>query len=277
VVRVLAGRPFEAVAPAGTFARADLEGAFTWLPGFRGARPLRRAFVGGEHVAYRLSTGASRSGALFDGEAVTFLAGYAAQGAAREQALRGAVVVGIPLGYRYRAASLLGVRELLASTRFPGVGLDAHVEGAGWWLDLAGEAAFHFSGLAAPKATGWRPLEPGQVGKSIFRREGYFYGLGPELELRANVAVGTARFDGSVGWLGARSVDGLDRAQEGLTVDEAIAVRRLEAKAHVGVALPESPWSAFVGGELVRWNSRVQEEVAELHSLAVTAGAGFRY
>lgn len=276
-VSLSVGRPFEAPERASDFARVDLAGALVWLPGYRGAGAFSRAFWGGEHLAYRTAVGASEAGGLFDGDATMLLAGYAAQGEPSGSDLRGTVAVGLPLGFRYRAASILGLRELVATTRFPGVGLEAHAERGAFAVDLAAEASFHLSGLSAPTARGWAPLGDGQVGKSIWRREGYFYGVGPALEARVRVAVGVLAVEGGMGVLGARSLDGLDRAQESLTVDEAIVVRRFEATGRVAVALPGDHGSVFAGAELVRWRSRVQSESDDLRALTATAGVAFAY
>jgi hypothetical protein len=276
-IALVAGEPHEAPGAAGRFGRIDAQGAFVWLPGYRARGSFGHGFWQAEHLTYRASAGASASGALFDGDATSLLAGYAAQSFEAGDAVRRAFVVGVPLGFRYRAASLLGMRELLAATRFPGVGFEARVEGASWSLELSGEASFHLSGLSAPSARGWAPLEAGQVGKSVLRREGYFYGVGPAASLRLGASWELLTLASSVGWLAARSLDGLDRAQEALTVDEVIRTDRLEASGRVRVAWPASAWGAFVGAELVRWRSRIDDERADGTAISALVGVDATY
>ena len=276
-VAVVGGEPLEAPGEASGFGRLDAQGDVVWLPGYRGSETLARGFWQAEHLSYRASVGASASGALFDGDATSLLAGYAAQSFAPGAAVRRAFVVGVPLGFRYRAASLLGMRELLAVTRFPGVGFEARLEGASWSFAVAGEAAVHMSGLSAPTARAWRSLEAGQAGKSVFRREGYFYGAGPFAGIRASGSWGAFGIETAVGWIAARSLDGLDRAQEALTVDEVIVATRLEASGRFHVAWPASRWGAFVGAETVRWRTRVEDESAELAAQTATFGVDATY
>jgi hypothetical protein len=277
LVALAGGVPLAATGEASTFGRLDAAGSLVWLPGYRGEGALERAFWRGEHLTYRTQLGASASGGLFDGDATLMLAGFASQASGGADGRRHALVLGLPLGFRYRAASLLGFRELLAMTRFPGVGFELHGEAGGIAFGVSGEGAFHLSGASAPSGAPWPALAPGQVGKSVLRREGYFYGVGPALALRGEVGWGPLAIEASLGWVRLRSLDGLDRAQEELTVDEVLVGDRLEASARVFVAVPTTAWRVFAGGEGVRWRSRVDAARAEVASQVATAGIALAY
>jgi hypothetical protein len=247
-----------------SYTRASLEGEIVWIPKYRRRDALSIGFAQAEAVAYRVEVPVSAHGSGVDAEATALLAGLHAQALEGEgDATRGwSVTAGSPLAFRYVASSALGFRELLATTRLPGLELRASLDLPPLRLDASFAANPDFAGLSAPAYEGWLATAPAAVGKTILRRQGYFYGFGPSARARAAIAWGGVELRLEAEGLRVASIDGVDRTQEALTADERVASASLRARAALRVPLAAG-WSLGANGETLRMRSRVEaNEVA---------------
>lgn len=245
-----------------------------WLPGYRTSGDAARWFGQVEVASIAVDVPRTSQGAGFDAEASVVLAGYQAQhydgdGLGR----RGwSVMAGTPFGYRYRASSDQGFRELLATLRMPGLLAAVAFDEPGFRAEVQLEAHVDFAGISAPAYAQWAATHLDLIGKSILRREGYFYGFGPSATARVVVGSGPFEVTGEASALALRSIDGMDRVQEALQVDERARAGVFEAAVRASWALPWTGIRPFVRGAWSRWSSVVDGNASLLVSDRATAG-----
>lgn len=175
-----------------------------------------------------------------------------------------AVALGLNLAYRYRFQNLDTYNDRLGILHLPGIGTDyAHHSGpltlSTYWR-LNGD----FAGLSAPAYGEWATarLDEGDRPKSILRKHGYTYGWG--LSTRFGGRVVLPPIDVRVaGWLGVYdSQEGLDRAQEEITLDPDSDDRILEIEGSIGFRIPRTPvrlglrWSSRMRSSQLGWSHR---------------------
>ncbi len=245
---------------ASSFVRAVVDADLAWIAHYRNHGAYSGGFARAELVTGRVEVPLSVHGSGFDGEAIAVLAGYHAQAIEGDgEGRRGwSLTVGTPVAFRYVASSALGFRELLATTRLPGVDLRAAWYRPPLRLEADLDANLDFAGMSSPAHPRWAEANPDAVGKTILRRQGYFYGLGPSARARFACIVGDVALRMELDGLSVRSLDGLDRTQETLTFDERLAGQTARARASADVALGAG-WSFGARAEARRWRSRVED------------------
>lgn len=256
----------------GHYARVSLDADLVWLPKYRNEGTFSAWFGQAEVVSGRFEVPVTAHGSGFDGEATAVLAGFHTQAIEGEgEGRRGfSMTVGTPIAFRYVASSALGFRELLATTRLPGLDLRGTLELPPLSFEAGLGANLDFAGMTSPAHEAWIAANPEAIGKTILRRQRYFYGLGPSARAHARVRFGRCALLAEAEGLLARSIDGVDRTQETLTRDERLWTEATRARVALEVALA-SAWSVQVRGEATRWRSRVEEVSATIRSDVVSA------
>jgi hypothetical protein len=201
-----------------TMHRVGVEGRLVAIPGYLRPGRFDRWFFDGNVTALSLAvTGADGSGV--DLVADTTVLGYYQQRIPRGAGVGNALMIGANLAYRYRRETVGDWQDRLALMHLPGPAVDVHAR----WSRVVAAARLRlspdFAGIHAPLNDEWNAAHPGEVGKTILRKQGYYFGWGysarAELELelprvRAGAALLIGRYD---------SQEGLDRSQEGVEVD----------------------------------------------------------
>ena len=260
-------------------------GDIVWLSDYRREASFSKWFYQAEAATLGLDVLGTAHGFGFAGEATTLLAGYHAQdllgdsdGIGPSHRQRGwAVTAGIPLGFRYVASSALGFRELVASMRMPGLSASVALSAGDWRLEAYAQANADFAGLSAPSYPAWRTENPGGTGKTILAREGYFYGFGPSGRASLTLGFGPIEIGAEGSFLRIRSLDGLDRAQETLTVDQRVRTQLWDGTLRISSRIAQSP--ARVEGQwgATSWTTAIDDRVTKWTSRAVTAGVSFAF
>jgi hypothetical protein len=231
--------------------------SFVWIPGYRRAGTFDRWFTQAEIASLAVDVPVTELGKGFLGEASTVLVGLHSQALeGPDAALEGwSLTVGSPMAFRYEASSALGFRQLLADLRFPGLGISATAARGGVRVEGTTAVNYDLVGMSAPAYADWAGLNPNATGKSILRREGYFYGHGPSLRARMAFGVGAVEWANEASLFVVRSIDGMDRTQETLTVDEHLRSNVLTGATRACAGA--GTWRGCLRGEVTHWTSRV--------------------
>jgi hypothetical protein len=134
--------------------------------------------------------------------------------------LSNAITIGVPMAYRYRREEAGIWDERIGILHFPGLGADFHLQWEDFSFDAGARAHVDFAGINALSNEAWEAANPDEQGKSILRKQGYYYGFGGSVALSAKLRYRSLILGGDV-WAGRyESDEGLDRIQEELTVDQ---------------------------------------------------------
>lgn len=182
-----------------------------------------------------LYSGAGATGARFETHAV--LAGYHLGSTGAGGTLD--FTAGLGLGYLYEVRDYPNWREQRSEMHLPGGYYKAGFDRGNWGLIVEGRISPDFSSSnSLPWAT-FRQL-PGaeQRGKSVLAKQSYYYGFGWSGFVQARVNVLNIQAGGELEWSELNSLEGQDRVQELLEVDEQLADSRDAITAFLRLTLP---------------------------------------
>ncbi len=168
-----------------------------------------------------------------------------------------AATVGTSLGLRYRRSLAAGVDEQLGALHLPGLAIDWHAMMPGVVLSVRGRASADFVGAGASAYADWEAANPDEVGKSILRKQGYFFGWGGSARVRASLNVGPFSLRGRVFYGRYTSDEGQDRAPELVTIEVPADAEHLEYGGALLLSPPEVPVAVGPFGEGRRYRSWV--------------------
>ncbi len=178
--------------------------------------------------------------------------------------LSNAITLGVPMAYRYRREKAGIWDERVGILHFPGLGADLHLQWRGFSFDASARVNADFAGINALSNEAWEAANPDEQGKSILRKQGYFYGFGGSAALSVKLRYRGLMLGGEV-WQGRyKSDQGLDRIQEQLTVDQrASDTLRYE---NLWLRAEDLPYNLYLGAKISR-----QERSARLAQFEVSA------
>jgi hypothetical protein len=195
------------------------DGALAQLPGYLEARPMRRFFYQGNLTRFSLDVARGADAEGMEAFAETMLIGWHRQTVHGSQL--SALTVGVPIAYRYRREEVGAFRDRLGVLHLPGLGADVHRELGSFALRLGVRLHGDFVGVNAMNNGDWNAAHADEQGKTILRKEGYYYGWGGSALAHLELSRGPLALGGSL-WLAHYvSQEGEDRIQEQVTLDVA--------------------------------------------------------
>lgn len=254
----------------------SLGGRFSSIPGEGRPGNFALFFHEADIVAGEVSGGVGRDARDWELEADTHLLGvYGQQIDADGDGYAG--VLGWSLGYHYRFQDFDEYNDRLGIVHLPGIGSDFSFRAGTTRLAAFWRLNGDFAGLHSVAYPVWAKaaLEPDDREKTVLRKHKYYYAwgvssrfggeltLGP-LDLRAAATIGV--YD---------SQEGLDRSQEGVTVDADLTDRLLEIDTEAGFTVPSTSFRLGAGWSSVGRSSRVEETIVDrqLHTWSLSLGA----
>lgn len=198
--------------------RVGVEGRLVAIPGYLRPGRFARWFFDGNVTALSLEvTGADGSGV--DLHADTTVLGYYQQRIPRGAGFGSALMIGTNLAYQYRRETVGDWQDRLGLMHLPGLAIDAHGRWSRVGAALRLRLSPDFAGIHAPLNDQWNAAHPGEVGKTILRKQGYYFGWG--YSARAELELELPRFRAGASLMAGRydSQEGLDRNQEGVETD----------------------------------------------------------
>lgn len=196
------------------FSRMGVTTELVSIPAFASGKSQHGTFTQGEWTRTHLAvSGGAAAGVEFGGE--TALVGFQLRsvGVADETS----VVLGSGLGFDYRALHFADFHDRWSALHLPGIASRLTWEGGPWAWAFRGSVTPDF---VAANSLAYRVPDADIRGKSVMRKQRYYFGYGGSLSLETGVS-----FHGfEVGALAALnyvdSLEGLDRTQEDLSLDE---------------------------------------------------------
>ncbi len=174
-------------------------------------------YFDGDWTRMMLSVGGG-AGSVLELGADASLLGYRSSAAAGGRAGMGWVATGLGLGYR--VFRLPGFVDRWSELRLPGLYVGTDQQWAALAARLRVTLAPTFT-LARSFAYGAvRELTTQEVGKSVLRKQSYYYGYGGVGSLDGGLFGAGAFLRGNVSFSYVNSLEGLDRTQEDLSADE---------------------------------------------------------
>jgi hypothetical protein len=197
------------------------DGRFVTMPGYLKPGVWGRFFHTAEFTESEMELVFGGKGSATRVFAETTLLGWHSQQIHRDPSfLSNAVTVGVPMAYRYRREEAGIWDNRVGVLHFPGLGADLHLQWRDFSFDAGARAHVDFAGINALSNEVWEAAHPDELGKSILRKQGYYYGFGGSVALSAKLRYRSLILEGEV-WAGRyESDEGLDRIQEDLTVDQ---------------------------------------------------------
>lgn len=245
-------------------------GTLVSLPGFRRPGRFARFFSRADLASVSVSGEGSVHGGGAEVTADTLLVGY------HEQALQGTLrptaghsaTFGLSTAFRFLDSRSNGFREQLGLVHFPGPGVDWFAVGGPVQVELRARAHADFAGAGVLDYEEWKQAHPGEFGKHILRKEGYFYGWGGSTELSGRIQVGPFKLRGGLFYGRYRSQEGLNRWQERITIDVPAGSEFLEYDGSFQVEPLGLPVAVGVSTSLRRWNTWVGETTQYARALS---------
>ena len=220
----------------GAVGAAEVTGRLVAIPRYRQNRNIRATFTSANvtEARYQLSLSSDSRGSRF--RADTILAGWFAQRALSGSVQRASILAGVALAYDYRRERYGEWRDRVALLHLPGLAVESELGGTTWNLRSGIRLHGDFASVEARANSAWREANPNDVGKTIVRKQGYYFGWGLSARAFADFEYAgrvSAEFGGAVlvGTYG--SDEGLDRNQEALTNDFALSDRIVDADGYV--------------------------------------------
>lgn len=150
----------------------------------------------------------------------TLLGYYSQQIHADSNFISNAYMVGVSTAYRYRREEAGQWDERLGILHLPGLATDLHLRWRDFTFDASARLHLDFVGANALSNDAWEAAHPDEQGKSILRKQGYYYGYGKSAALAATIGYRGLKLGGSLWSAQYSSDEGLDRIQEEVTLDQ---------------------------------------------------------
>tara|TARA_R110002096_G_scaffold16898_15_gene58250 strand:+ start:29567 stop:31012 length:1446 start_codon:yes stop_codon:yes gene_type:complete len=255
-----------------------IDGRFVRMPGYLETGVWSRRFTNAEFTRATLdASGASGGSAVKIFADTTLLGWYGQQMHAGSEFLSNATMVGVSMAYRYRREQIGAWDDRVGVLHLPGLAADAHLSRGNVSLDASARVHADFAGVNALSNDEWNAAYPNEVGKTVLRKMGYYYGYGGSVALAAELRYRSVFLGGSL-WAARYSSDeGLDRTQEDLTVDQESSDQILDVEAHLRIE--DLPHDLYVE---TRFESRQRDaKLEEFETSATlrryTLGVGVRF
>lgn len=198
--------------------RVRAEARLVAIPGYLRPGRFSRWFFDGNVTALAVEV-TSAGGSGVDVYADTTVLGHYRQRVPRGAGAGHALMVGTALAYQYRRETVGDWQDRLGIMHLPGLAADAHV----LWgrARTAARLRLHpdFAGIDAGANADWNDAHAGEVGKTILRRQGYYFGWGYSARLELELDLPGVAAGATLGWGRYDSQEGLDRSQEGVETD----------------------------------------------------------
>ncbi len=227
-------------------------GRYVSLAGYRQPRTFARWFADAEFAAFDLELDFGEHGLGADAFAETLLAGYHYQRleGSRLQPSGEFFTVGGGVAYTYRDTSAFGFDDRQGLLHFPGVAFELARPGRRWLRPFVALRGYpSFGSMSAPAYSRWREDHAGVRTKTVLQREGYFYGWGWKGMAEARLGAGSFELRGEVVYDRLWSLEGLDRAQERVRDDVAVAETAIRYGVSAWVSAAPYPLEFGVGFE----------------------------
>ncbi len=195
-----------------------MTGQLVAIPGYRRPGKFQRWFADADIAALSFAADFGAGGHGLALYADTVLAGFYAQRVARGGDGVTAAL-GSSLGFRFRDEGFADWRDRIGVAHLPGLAAQFGLSWQGIRLDLNARLHGDFAGLHARPYADWEAAYPDETGKSILRKQGYYYGWGYSHWLEAALSSPRVSIGGRVFYGRYHSQEGLDRTQELLTAD----------------------------------------------------------
>lgn len=239
-------------------------GRLSTIPGEGRPGSFDLFFYDADVVTASLAAGFGGRAREWELTADTLLAGYYAQAIDRAGD-GGSSLLGLSLAYLYRFQDFDGWNDRLGILHFPGPAADITSRSGEVGLALRARASADFAGIHSAAYSAWaaEAVGPGDRAKSILRKHNYYYGWGASSRLGAELRLGPLELGSRLLVAGYDSHEGLDRAQEEITLDPDSTDQVLELGASVGLRLPDTPARAGIEWTFTARRSRVESHIDE--------------
>ncbi len=235
------------------------DGRFVRLPGYMQTGVWGKFFHTAEFTASEMELVFGSDASATRVYAETTLLGYHNQQIHSDRNfLSNAYTLGVSTAYRYRREEAGIWDERVGVLHMPGLAADLNL----LWRDFSFEARARlhpdFAGINALSNSDWEAAHPGEQGKSILRKQGYYYGYGGSAALSATLRYRSLQLGGRL-WAASYSSDeGLDRIQEQLTVDQESSDQFHYQDFWLRVE--DLPYKLYLGAKYTRQKRRAQLE-----------------
>lgn len=236
-------------------------GEFAAMPGYHAVGRAERWFYQLEFSRLDLETSVSTSGGGIAVESEVVIAGHYFHDyeRVRERRLDGvSTVVGVNVAHAYRSTTARGFDERYAPLSLPGVATKLWLAEGDLRVEARARANMDFTTMSALAYPNWSLENLEARGKTVLRKQGYFYGFGPSAAAEGTLSFRALQLYGSLLAASVHSTEGIDRSQEEITVDERAHSTVLEWDAGARVRFPLTPLVAHFGYRSARWHSWVE-------------------
>lgn len=131
--------------------------------------------------------------------------------------------VGTSIGYRYHREGFGAWEDRLGGLHLPGLATDGQVLGEKWQLRWSGRAHLDLMGVNALSSQRWNDAhldeDTGEVGKSILKNQGYYYGWGASTRASVELQVPIVTVGGGAFYGRYYSIEGYDRIRNELAYE----------------------------------------------------------
>jgi hypothetical protein len=185
----------------------------------------------------------------------------------------------VSMAYRYRFRDFSTYNDRLGLVHLPGPGVDFSYREGPATVTTTWRLSADFAGIHSGAYGDWvdARVRSGDRPKSILRKHNYYYGWGVSSRMSATLSLPPVDVRGAVLIGRYASQEGLDRAQEELTLDPGSGDRVLDLETGVGLTIPDT--GVRLGGS---WavsdrQSQVENFVVErtLHTFGGSLGLVF--
>lgn len=236
-------------------------GRFVRLPGYLQTGVWQRFFRGAEFTEGVGNLGFGGKGDVTRVFADTVLLGWYRQSYLEDRdKLSNATLLGVSMAYRYRREQAGIWDDRVGVLHFPGLAAELNLRLGDFSFE--GRARLHadFAGVNALSNEAWEAAHPGpdEQGKSILRKQGYYYGFGASAGISATLRYRELSLGGRL-WAARYSSDeGLDRIQEDLDLDQASSDRIRDTE--LWLRWQGLPFHSYVGAAFSRRQRKAKFE-----------------
>jgi hypothetical protein len=164
----------------------------------------------------------------------------------------------VNVAYAYRSGTARGFDERYAPLSLPGLSTKVWLAEGELRLEARARANIDFTTMSSLSYPTWAAQDPSLRGKTVLRKEGYFYGFGPSTAGAVTASFRNVQAYTSLLAASVHSTEGVDRSQEELEFDERAHSTLLEWEAGARVLIPKTPLVGQIGYQSSRWHSWVE-------------------